>query len=133
MSDSDPPSGIAKYLISAANCVRKISIKKFLYASRALLACRWIRQHKSQPPTEFQALVDEVANVDERIYFADLLTRKSETPEKGEIVLEQSGREAITAELENYEGDATSLEASPKNSLQQLDTTLRQWVGGSTQ
>jgi uncharacterized protein len=124
---------MAKQALSALTTENKISIKKFLYASRALLACRWIRQHKSQPPTEFQALVDEVANVDERIYFADLLTRKSETPEKGEIVLEQSGREAITAELENYEGDATSLEASPKNSLQQLDTTLRRWVGGSTQ
>lgn len=125
-------NSMAKQALSALTSENKISIKKFLYASRALLACRWIRQHKSQPPTEFQTLVDDVASVDERIYFGDLLARKRETPEKGEIVLEQSGREAITAELENYERDATSLEASPKNSLQQLDTTLRRWVGGST-
>jgi uncharacterized protein len=124
---------MAKQALSALTTENKISIKKFLYASRALLACRWIRQHRSQPPTEFQALVDEVASVDERIYFADLVARKSETPEKGEIVLEQSGREAITTELENYERDATSPDASPKNSLQQLDTILRRWVGGSTQ
>jgi hypothetical protein len=39
----------------------------------------------------------------------------------------------MTDELENYERDAKSLEASPKNSLQQHDTTLRRWVGGSTQ
>jgi predicted nucleotidyltransferase len=122
---------MAKQALSALTAENKISIKKLLYASRALLACRWIRQHKSQPPTEFQALVDEVASVDERIYFADLLARKSETPEKGEIVLEQSGREAMIAELENCERDATSLEAPPKISLQQLDMTLRRWVGGS--
>ena len=65
-------------------------------------------------------------------YNADLLVRKSDTPEKGEIVLEQYRREAISAELENYERDATSLEASPKISLQQLDTTLRRWVGGTS-
>jgi uncharacterized protein len=124
---------MAKQALSALTAENKISIKKLLYASRALLACRWIRQHKSQPPTEFQALVDEVASVDERIYFADLLARKSESPENGEIVLEQSGREAMIAELENYERDATSLEAPPEISLQQLDMTLRRWVGGSTQ
>jgi uncharacterized protein len=124
---------MSKQALSALTTENKISIKKFLYASRALLACRWIRQHRSQPPTEFQALVDEVASVDERIYFADLVARKGETPEKGEIVLEQSGREAIAAELENYERDAASLDASPKNSLHQLDTTLRRWAGGSTE
>jgi uncharacterized protein len=123
---------MAKQALSDLTSENKISIKKFLYASRALLACRWIRQHKSQPPTEFQALVDDVASADERIYFADLLAKKSDTSEKGEIVLEQNRREAISTELGNYERDATSLEASPKASFQQLDTTLRRWIDGTT-
>ena len=64
-----------------------------MYASRALLACRWIRKHKSQSPTEFQALVDDVTSVDERIYLAYLLAKKSDTPEKGEIVLDRNRRD----------------------------------------
>jgi hypothetical protein len=73
-------------------------------------------------------LVDDVASIDERIYFADLLARKSDTPEKGDLVLELNRGEAISAELENYEPDIAPTEISPKTSLQQLDTTLRRWV-----
>lgn len=123
---------MAKQALSDLTSENKISIKKFLYASRALLACRWIRKHKSQPPTEFHALVDDVTSVDERIYLADLLAKKSDTPEKGEIVLERNRREAISTELEKYQRDATSLEESPKISLQRLDTTLLRWIGGTS-
>jgi predicted nucleotidyltransferase len=61
---------MANQALSNLTSENQISIKKL--AARALLACRWIRQYRSQPPTEFHVVVEHVASVDERTYFADL-------------------------------------------------------------
>jgi uncharacterized protein len=121
---------MAKQALSNLTSENRISIKKFLYAARALLACRWIRQNKSQPPTEFHVVVEHVASVDERTYFADLIASKRDTPEKGEIVLEPNRGKAISAELESYERDIVPPDVSPKMSCHVLDATLRRWIGG---
>jgi uncharacterized protein len=119
---------MAKQALSNLTSENQISIKKLLYAARALLACRWIRQYKSQPPTEFHVVVDHVASVDERTYFLDLIARKSDTPEKGEIVLEPNRGKAISAELESYERDVVPPDVSPKMSCDVLDAALRRWI-----
>jgi predicted nucleotidyltransferase len=120
---------MAKQALSNLTSENQISIKKLLYAARALLACRWIRQYKSQPPTEFHVVVEHVASVDERTYFSDLIARKSDTPEKGEIVLEPDRGKAIRDELETYERNPVPPEASPNVSHEPLNATLRRWVG----
>jgi predicted nucleotidyltransferase len=120
---------MAKQALSNLTAENKISIKKLLYAARALLACRWIRQYKSQPPTEFHVVVEHVASVDERTYFADLVARKRDTPEKGEIVLDPNRGKAIGAELATYEHEIVPPDVSPKISCDVLDATLRQWIG----
>jgi predicted nucleotidyltransferase len=120
---------MAKQALSNLTSENQISIKKLLYAARALLACRWIRQYKSQPPTEFHVVVEHVASVDERTYFSDLIARKSDAPEKGEIVLESDRGKAIRDELETYERNPVPTEASPNASCDLLDETLRRWIG----
>jgi uncharacterized protein len=119
---------MAKQALLNLTSENRISIKKFLYAARALLACRWIRQNKSQPPTEFHVVIEHVASLDERIYLADLIARKRDTPEKGEIVHEPNRGKAISAELETYERDTVPPDASPKMSCDLLDATLRRWI-----
>ena len=76
-------------------------------------------------------IVEHVASIDERTYLADLVARKRDTPEKGEIILERNRREAISAELEDYGQDITSSETSPKASSHQLDATLLRWIDGA--
>lgn len=120
---------MAKQALSNLTSENQISIKKLLYATRALLACRWIRQYKSQPPTEFHVVVEHVASVDERTYFLELIARKSDTPEKGEIVLEPDRRTAIRDELETYERNPVLPESSPNVSYEPLNAALRRWVG----
>ena len=73
-----------------------------------------------------------MASVDERIYFADLLARKSDTLEKGEIVLEQYRREAITAELEYYERDANVAGGVSKDFVAAAEHDTARWVGGTS-
>jgi predicted nucleotidyltransferase len=120
---------MAKQALSNLTSENQISIKRLLYAARALLACRWIRQYKSQPPTEFHVVVEHVASVDERKYFSDLIARKSDTPEKGEIVLEPNREKAIRDELETYERNPVLSEASPNASYELLNATLCRWMG----
>jgi uncharacterized protein len=120
---------MAKQALSNLTSENQISIKKFLYAVRALLACRWIRQNKSQPPTEFHVVVEHVASVDERRYFADLIAMKRNTPEKGEIVLELNRGKAMSAELATYEQEIVPPDLPPKMSCDLLDATLRRWIG----
>jgi predicted nucleotidyltransferase len=120
---------MAKQALSDLTSENRISIKKLLYAARALLACRWIQQYKSQPPTEFHVVVEHVASEDERTYFADLIASKRDTPEKGEIVLEPNRGKAISAELATYEHEIVPSHVSPKMSCDLLDATLRRWIG----
>jgi len=120
---------MANQALSNLTSENQISIKKLLYAARALLACRWIRQNKSQPPTEFHVVVEHVASVDERTYFSDLIARKSDTPEKGEIVLEPNRGKAIRDELETYPRNPVPSEGSPNASYELLNATLRRWIG----
>jgi hypothetical protein len=72
-------------------------------------------------------IVEHVASVDERIYLADLITRKRDTPEKGEVLIEPNRGKAVSAELETYEGDIVPPDVSPSCDL--LDATLRRWIG----
>lgn len=119
---------MAKQALSDMSSNGHISIKKLLYAIRALLACRWIGRHGSQPPTEFIALVDDVATVEEQEYFGQLLVRKAVTLEKGAIVIEPAYRDAIVSELEVYEQAVLPSDKSAKGSVQTLDAVLRRWV-----
>jgi hypothetical protein len=55
-----------------------VSLKKYLYVLRPLLACRWIERHLTMPPVVFQDLVDQMLEdkeVSEAV--AELLARKA--------------------------------------------------------
>jgi hypothetical protein len=67
--------------------------------------------------------------MDERIYLADLIARKRDTPEKGEIVLDPNRGKAIRDELETYERNPVPSDVSPNASYELLDATLRRWMG----
>lgn len=140
LAEANP--NILELLFSPQDCVQIISkeMEQLILArsifvtrqcgdTRALLACRWIRQNKSQPPTEFHIVVEHVASFDERTYFADLIARKRNTPEKGEIVIEPNRGKAISAELESYERNPVPSDVSPNASNELLDATLRRWMG----
>lgn len=61
-----------------------VRLKKYFYALRPILACKWIIEKKSPPPMSFLCLAD--AYFDEKIASAvhDLLRLKMNTPELGE-------------------------------------------------
>ncbi len=107
----------------------QIGIKKIFYVMRPLLACRWIENAHSQPPTEFSRLVDAawVAD-DERRWITQVLETKARAAEAYKIQLEASRASAWRDELAHYEAVASTLPAPGKAGLGELDALLRRWT-----
>ncbi len=125
---------MAKQALSSMAPDGRISIKKFLYATRALMACRWIERHQSQPPTEFLAMVRNLSSANEQSQIEHLLVQKSSTDEKAEIVIDELRSAEIQSELDAFDGADLAFEKPARSTLEKLDTVLRRWAGiGSAQ
>lgn len=61
----------------------EVSLKKYLYVLRPLLACRWILDQGTPPPIEFAQLTDAELPSDLTAPLEDLLEKKRSTPEIG--------------------------------------------------
>jgi len=130
------PSGATHHYMSMARQALssmapdgRISIKKFLYATRALMACRWIERYRSQPPTEFMAMVRNLASASERSQIEQLVLQKSSADEKVEIVIDELRRAEIQNELHAFDRAAFAFEKPIRSTVEKLDTILRRWAG----
>jgi predicted nucleotidyltransferase len=107
----------------------QIRIKKLFYVLRPLLACRWIEQTQSQPPTEFGKLVEpKWVSIEEKEWIAETLKMKAVAAEAERISLDASRSESIIAELERYKSAAGFVQPSMKSKVSELDGVLRAWV-----
>jgi predicted nucleotidyltransferase len=106
-----------------------IGIKKLFYVMRPLLACRWIVNAKSQPPTEFSRLVAAAwVTGDEKRWIADLLRQKAVSAEAQSIELEPWRVAQLRAEIASVELAASGLPAPEKARDDSLDALLRAWI-----
>jgi uncharacterized protein len=132
----NPIAGIHHYRSTALGSFEenyidgKIKIKKLFYVLRPLLACRWIENTISQPPTEFASLVaTDWVSEDERRWIKELSQQKTESKEKELIVLDDSRAAAIRAELERYALAHEFVPAKEKTAGGgNLDQVLRDWA-----
>jgi uncharacterized protein len=122
-------NSMARQALSELEPNGQITIKKYLYATRAMLACRWIVKHASQPPTEFRHLVDDGCDADERMGLEAILAKKSVTNENGQLMIESWRRDAMFLELENHSSAATSAGKPGRSATLTLDAILLRWTG----
>jgi len=123
---------MAKQALSSMTPGGRLSIKKFLYATRALLACRWIGRHRSQPPTEFLSLVNDLLPTDERSAMERLISQKSLSAERVEITINRDRNAEILAELDAFGRLELPFEKPTRDTIGKLDDTLRHWVDGAS-
>ena len=74
--------GMAKNNVRTNFCTSEVVLKKYLYVLRPVLACVWIMQKHTVPPTEFMSLVEEVLPSELRCIVDELLTAKMNGSEK---------------------------------------------------
>ena len=108
--------GMAKSNVRSNFATSEVVLKKYLYVLRPVLACVWIMQKHTVPPTEFSKLVEEVLPEELKALVDELLAvkLKSGEKEKGaripqiDLLIESKLNEAtvfpVTDEVqENYE------------------------------
>ena len=80
--------GMAKSNIRSNFSTTEVILKKYLYVLRPVLACVWIMQKHTVPPTEFSKLVEEVLPVELKVSVDELIAvkMKIEEKEKGERI-----------------------------------------------
>jgi uncharacterized protein len=107
----------------------RIGIKKLFYVLRPLLACRWIANAGTQPPTEFaHLLTPDWISATERSWMAELLDTKVRTAEAQPLSLGSDRATRLREEIASLEVAATRLSFKKPESDAVLDEILRSWV-----
>lgn len=115
---------LAKKIIIEHSQTTSISIKKLFYIFRSLLACRWIIDKRSMPPTAFQEIMQVLQLPSELQEFIDaLLAEKRQSNEQHIVQIPNTIFTWIHEELAILEKEANGLPAatavkwSPLNDL----------------
>lgn len=74
--------GMAKSNVRSNFATSEVVLKKYLYVLRPVLACVWIMQKHTVPPTEFMKLVEEVLPEELKVLVDELLAVKMKSGEK---------------------------------------------------
>jgi hypothetical protein len=106
----------------------EVKLKKYFYALRPALACRWILEKKSVPPMEFHQLRTLVRDAGWQQVVDDLLQQKKATGEKESIQPVPLLQEWIAETLEECKPQADALPASSLRT-DHLDQLLRKYIG----
>lgn len=74
--------GMAKSNVRSNFATSEVVLKKYLYVLRPVLACVWIMQKHTVPPTEFMKLVEEVLPEELKVLVDELLAVKMKSRER---------------------------------------------------
>jgi predicted nucleotidyltransferase len=96
-------------------------LKKYFYAVRPLLCCRWILDQKTPPPLEFSKLVATHLDADLIPTIDRLLDMKMNAPELAEIKRINALNDFIETELETTEKSVRLLPKRESRDWEQLN------------
>ena len=104
----------------------EVSLKKYFYVLRPLLACRWIMDRGTPPPIEFDRLTE--AELPASLYetVEQLLAQKRSTPEMGKGAHISVLDSFIHAEFDELDNAAELLPGKPDRSWEPLNAVFRQ-------
>jgi predicted nucleotidyltransferase len=100
---------------------QEVSLKKYFYAIRPMLACKWITEKGTPPPVLFSELMESELDDEFKPLINDLLRRKSDTNESGKILRIDELNAYIKNEIEKTEGLINSLLKDQKSGFEELN------------
>ncbi|WDE99457.1 nucleotidyltransferase domain-containing protein [Lentisphaera profundi] len=132
----NPIKGMNHYLSMARKNVENhilensVKIKKLFYILRPLLACEWIEDFSSMPPTEFSLLMRESKSMPEDIQRqVNEFLKQKETAAEGHLVeLEISLVNWFNEQVTHYEILMPKLKPRPKSNWQELNKLMVDFV-----
>jgi len=106
----------------------QVKLKRYFYALRPALACRWILERKTVPPMEFSHLRTLVTDSVWQDAVDDLLKRKMQAEEKAFIAPVALLQEWLAHVVTESKAEADALPAQT-NGTEQLDELFRKYIG----
>ena len=106
----------------------QLKLKRYFYALRPALACRWILERKSVPPMEFSQLRTLVTDAVWQDAVEDLLKRKMQAAEKAFIAPVAFLQEWLAHVVTESKAEADALPVQ-SNGTDQLDDLFRKYIG----
>lgn len=132
------PAGYHHYLRMAQGVFEEylardpVNLKKLFYVLRPLLACRWIRETGTQPPTAFDRLTAAAwVNDAERAMIAALLSAKAEASESFRTPLDPTLRQWFERELATAHSAVGNIRSTPTIEVTALNQLLRDCVASA--
>ena len=109
---------------------REVKIKKLFYILRPLLACEWIENFTTMPPTEFSLLMRETKSMPEPIQQqVNEFLKQKETAAEGYLVeLEISLVNWFHEQITHYEMLMPKMKPTPKSNWQALNHLMIDFV-----
>ncbi|MDD7201200.1 MAG: nucleotidyltransferase domain-containing protein [Spirochaetales bacterium] len=121
--------GIAKATLMGYLKGSEVSYKKYLYALRPLLCCRWIETYHSVPPVEFRQMLPLLERTSFRDAVEELLKLKARSEEKEQHPQIPQILDFVTQECERQNLLAESAADDRKKDWQELNTAFRKVLG----
>ena len=100
-----------------------ISVKKLMYVLRSYLACEWIQQEKTMPPTLFKEIYKKVASAQLQNEINDLINTKINLTEHSKIKPFGAIKDFLT-ESAKYSLLAQEVEASTSHNTSSLNNII---------
>lgn len=108
-------------------------LKKIFYALHPLLACRWIEHTLSQPPTEFERLLQaEWVTDDERQMISQPQAAKALASEADRYPMPSELSAWLAEQMAYFEGIGPTLVVNASSESRELDRVLAESVAGSS-
>lgn len=121
-------AGLYHYLNMANNTYRsylqrpEVHIKKYFYAIRPLLACKWILQHESIPPVAFNELVETMLEVEYQPLVNELMEKKQVATEVTMMPPIQELQDYISSNIDSLKQQIDALPYVQGKGYDQLNT-----------
>lgn len=128
-------SGAYHYLSIAKSNYREylgeevVKLKKYFYALRPILACRWILEEGTPPPVRFDALADKYLDDSIKPDVEKLLSMKRSMPELGEGERLDKINDYLARAIEDTEKRLSALPDSPALDWDALNGVFLKIIG----
>lgn len=100
-----------------------ISVKKLMYVLRSYLACEWIYQKQTMPPTLFENIYRKVASADLQNEIENLIKEKLNLTEHSEVKIDGTIKEFID-QSEKYKNIASDLVSNDNVDFSELNNII---------
>ena len=112
---------MAKHTYHAYLTGETVRLKKYFYALRPVLACRWIQSNHTVPPVAFEALAEHMLPAELRETVSGLVERKMKTSELGAGARIPLLHDYLEQSLKALEQEAALLPPAPEKDWALLD------------